>query len=111
MLVYDGEAISSGLLVWQGAEDFFDRRLAFGVAPATSLPTEPKHWQSQWAWLWGTVGVRKPPPEMQTARAFDGNNWMLERLAISFASASTKRKPGADLSLLGVDKKKHAKPL
>jgi hypothetical protein len=111
LLRYDGEALSRGLLVWQGEGDFLDRRLAYGIAPATAAGAEAKNWQLQWSTVWGTPGVRKPAGEMLTSRGFDSNKWVLERLAISWPLATTRTKPGADLSLLGVDKKKPAKPL
>jgi serine/threonine protein kinase len=111
VLQYEGEALARGLLVWQGEGDFFDKRISYGIASASNLSAESKNWQSQWPLVWGTCGVRKPPAEMVTSRSFDGKNWVLERLAISFPAASTKRKPGADLGLFGVDKKKTTKPL
>jgi hypothetical protein len=111
LLQYEGEALSRGLLIWQGEGDFLDKRLAYGVAPASVPGPEAKNWQLQWTLLWGTVGVRKPAGEMLTSRGFDGNKWVLERLAISWPLATMRTKPGAELSLLGVDKKKPAKPL
>ena len=111
MVQADGEALGRGLLIWQSEGDFLDRRLPFGLLPPSGVAAEPKPWQPAWPFLWGTVGVRKPAADMLTTRGFDGNAWALERLTLTFAVASSKRKPGADLSLFGADKKKPHRPL
>ncbi len=108
LLRCDGEALPRGLVVWQGDGDFFDKRLAHGVVPPAGATGEAKNGSIPWSLLWGTVGMRKPAVDLVTApKPFDGNTWPLDRLVLAFQPASTKKKPGADLSLFaGTDKKK-----
>jgi hypothetical protein len=110
LLLCDGDTLTRGLVVWQSEGDFLDRRLPFGVLPASGIITEVKSWQAAWPLLWGTVAVRRPATDIVTARSFDGNVWTLDRLSIS-PSIATKKRPGVDFGLLGLDKKKAAKPL
>jgi hypothetical protein len=111
VLQCDADSLARGLLVWQGDGDFLDKRIPFALAPPAGLTGDGRNSLAHWTQLWGTGGVRRPVSDMLTSKAFDGNSWTLERLAIAFPTTSSKRKPGADLSLFGVDKKKTARPL
>jgi hypothetical protein len=111
LLLCDGDTLTRGLVVWRSEGDFLDRRLPFGVLPTSGVTSEVKSWQAGWPLLWGTVAVRRPATDFTTPRSFDGNVWTLERLSISSSSSAAKKKPGMDLGILGVDKKKAGKPL
>jgi hypothetical protein len=110
LLLCDSDTLTRGLVVWQSEGDFLDRRLPFGVLPAGGMMGEVRSWQSGWPLLWGTVAVRRPATDIVTSRSFDGNIWTLERLSIS-SPITSKKKPGADFGILGLDKKKASKPL
>jgi hypothetical protein len=101
MLLYDGEALSRGLLVWQGEEDVLDRRLYFGAWRAGKpLPDRPEG-TTAWTRLWGSYGVRRPVLDLSLTRLIEPGRWQLDRLALPAGR-------GADLALLGV--KKPVKP-
>jgi hypothetical protein len=98
LLVYDGDALTHGLLAWQSDEDVLDRRLHFGAAPARALPDRPEG-LAAWLRLWGSAGVRRPVFDLRLTRTLEAGRWPLERLALPPGR-------GADLVLLGVVKKR-----
>jgi serine/threonine protein kinase len=101
LLLYEGDALGHGLLVWQGEQDFFDRRLHFAAAVAgRPLPSKPPV-LTAWRHLWGTPNVRQPGPEGNFSHTLDAFPWALERLALPPSLASY----GADLDALGIRKK------
>ncbi len=60
LVLYDGEALAHGLLVWQSENDAFDQRLWFAAAPASGpLPDRLVDHRS-WVAVWGTPSLRRP---------------------------------------------------
>jgi hypothetical protein len=96
---------SAGLLLWQGEGDFTDQRLMFQAVAAQSgeVPQlrEPQP-RVVWAHLWGPLGDRQPAPEAVLRQTLDLEKLQLERLALP----PSRLKPGADLLLLGIGKKR-----
>jgi serine/threonine-protein kinase len=103
LLHFSGNALARGLVVWQGEGDGFDQRLHFGAAGTVPDQPEPP---TAWARLWGPQGERQPAGELLTGRGFDADRWPLDRLAIRTRTGNT---PGADLTLVGILKKKSGK--
>src|SRR5262249_38878228 len=101
LLLYDGEALSRGLLVWQGEGDVYDRRLYFGARGARALLPDKPEDHAVWARLWGSYGVRRPVLDLPLTRLLGPGRWQLDRLALPAGR-------GADLVLLDI--KKPAKP-
>jgi serine/threonine protein kinase len=112
LLLYEGDALGHGLLMWQGENDCVDRRLHFAAAAAgpSSSPLPPgregagvrgQPVLAAWLHLWGTPNVRHPGPEVNFHRTLDTFPWPLERLILPAALASY----GADLDALGILKK------
>ncbi|MBY0231838.1 MAG: protein kinase [Gemmataceae bacterium] len=99
MLLFDGEGFHHGLLAWQSERDGYDPRLHFAAA---ALPiSEGKAAKDAWGRLLGTPGFLSPrPPLPGTLRVFDAKAWDLDRLGLPM------RELGADLSRLGLTKKK-----
>jgi hypothetical protein len=99
LLLYEGDALAHGLLMWQGEDDLFDRRLHFGAC--ASQPPERPQGLAPWLRLWGSASVRRPVADASLTRTLDAVPWALERLAMPPAQAGH----GADLGALGISKK------
>jgi hypothetical protein len=96
-VLYDGEALAHGLLVWQGEADAFDRRLWFGAASgAAPLPDKPED-HASWVGLWGSPALVRTQLSLPLAKTLDADRWTLEGLA-------GLKIPGADLDKLGIRK-------
>ncbi len=98
LVLYDGEGLSRGLLVWQSDNDAFDRRLWFAAATADKPPPEKRQEHTTWVEWWGTPALRHAQLYLATAHTLDAESWPLERLVGA-------KVPGADLEKLGVTTK------
>jgi serine/threonine-protein kinase len=98
MLVWEGDALPRGLLVWQGAKEGFDARLHFAAAAGGISDT--KEGYTPWKQIWGDTGVREPR-EVALVPVFDLRRWQLDRLALKMRDA-----PGANLERLGITPRK-----
>jgi hypothetical protein len=99
LLLYEGDALARGLLVWQSQDDFWDRRLYFVATASRALPERPQGLAS-WLRLWG-ANVRRPVTDVLLTRTLEAVPWALERLALPPAQGAY----GADLGALGISKK------
>ncbi|HEY7315771.1 MAG TPA: serine/threonine-protein kinase [Gemmataceae bacterium] len=98
-VLYEGEALAQGLLVWQGEGDTFDRRLWFGAASAAApLPDRPED-HASWIALWGSSAFQRAQINYPLAKTLDADRWALDGLA-------GVKIPGADLEKLGIRKAK-----
>jgi hypothetical protein len=97
LVLYDEEALSHGLLVWQSDNDAFDRRLWFAVAPATGPRPDKMEDRSSWVALWGTPGLRRAKLDLTLFAILHADNWSLDRLA-------NVKLPGADLKKLNLSR-------
>lgn len=98
LVLYDGEALAHGLLVWQGDGDAFDRRLWYGaVSTAAPLPDRLEE-HSSWVALWGTPALRGAQLNLFLNRTLDADRWALDGLA-------NLKVPGADLGKLDIARK------
>jgi hypothetical protein len=104
LLLFEGDALPRGLLLWQGERESFDRRLYFSAAPAGAPPPGKAEGHGPWAQLWGMPGARDPRPDLVLYRTFDAKRWPLERLLGLPAGR------GADLKLLGIGTKRPGRP-
>jgi hypothetical protein len=101
MLVYEGDALSRGLLIWHSERDALDPRLHFGAAPSSGLP-EAREAKSAWHRLWGSAGLTTPRPDLPGGlSSFTPKAWPLEALILS-----GRDPPGAALSRLGITRSK-----
>jgi serine/threonine protein kinase len=96
LLLSDGDALSHGLLLWQGENEGFDQRLYFAAARRGALPDKKEGWPA-WKRLWGSLGTKNPRPELTSLREFAPRNWALERLILPI-----REPPGANLKALGI---------
>ncbi|MFO0881217.1 MAG: serine/threonine-protein kinase [Gemmataceae bacterium] len=103
ILACEGEALSRGLLLWQGEREGFDIRLFFAAAPVASIG-EKKEGYAPWKQLWGPAAVREPR-ELALLPAFEARRWPLERLMLK-----SRQPPGANLERLGLTPRKPMPP-
>ncbi len=98
LLVYEGDALARGLLVWQSERDTYDGRLHFHPEPAEpvgrALPDKIEK-ATSWAQLWGSQGVRETRLEPPLLRSFAARRWDLALLILPSGR-------GADLNQLGI---------
>jgi hypothetical protein len=102
MLVYEGDALNRGVILWQGKGNGYDaKRLhAYAVAAADTTPARQEH--RAWARLWGRAGeeqarlVRWPATGAWTVNA---ERPQLDRLRLP---AQVGLPVGADLARLGI---------
>jgi hypothetical protein len=99
MLLYEGQALPRGLLLWQSERDAFDRRLHFGAAAVGKVPDKPEGLRLWKESLWGAQGVRETPAKDLVLRGFPPRAWPLERLVLPPGR-------GADLKALGIGARK-----
>ncbi len=104
LLVPEGDALAHGLLVWQGADDVYDRRLHFAVGAAAAVPEKPQP-HDVWPHLWGPVGDVQPVLDVAVRGTFDMDRLAYDRLVLPAHPRFKGRPPGADLVLLGLVKK------
>jgi eukaryotic-like serine/threonine-protein kinase len=102
LLIYDGEALSHGLLVWQSENDTFDRRLWFGALSRAAPALEKPEDHASWAALWGAPNLSHPQLDLLVYRTLDADRWSLERLL-------GWKAPGANLQALNLARKTPAK--
>jgi serine/threonine-protein kinase len=98
LLLYQGDALAHGGLLWQSESDLYDRRLYFNAGRAPPDKQEPL---TVWPQLWGLANVRKQVIEERLQRVFEVHPWGLERLTLPRNRAGH----GADLAGLGIAKK------
>jgi hypothetical protein len=98
LLLYEGDALAHGGLLWQSDKDLYDRRLYFDAGRAPPDKPEPL---AAWPHLWGSANVRRQVIEERLQRAFDAQSWAPERLGLPRDRAGY----GADLAGLGAPKK------
>lgn len=100
LVLYDGEALAHGLLLWQSENDTFDRRLWFAAACATTPLPKNADERASWIGLWGSPTFRQPKLDVLVpgGRLLDADRWSLERL-IGWKA------PGANLENLRLPEK------
>lgn len=104
LVSYDGEALASGLLVWQSDRDAFDARLWFASAAANWPRADKPEQHSSWPGRWGTPALHRPVLELLVHRTLTGERWALERfLGLKI--------PGANLEKLNLARKPAKKPM
>lgn len=96
MVVWEGDALARGLLLWQGQRDSFDSRLHFAACSLRDGIPEAKESLPAWKALWGSFGVQEPR-ELSLAPAFAAGRWGLDRLALKLRDPA-----GANLDRLGI---------
>jgi hypothetical protein len=105
LLRYEANALDRGLLIWQGQGNLYDKRWHFYVHPETErLPEKPQSY-TIWSHLWGTAGETQPVADVGLPHllAIDKPP-QLGQLALP--PLFKKPLPGADLSRLGLTKKR-----
>jgi hypothetical protein len=105
VLLYDGQALPHGLVLWQGEANLYDEQLHYFVS--SDRAAEMKQKFVVWERLWGSAGER--PPERLLAisrpetRTLDLDRPLLNRLEVqSLLPRETGTLPGADLEQLGL---------
>jgi len=109
MLLYEGDALRRGVLVWQSEGTVYDSRLHFGASTPELVPAKSQP-HADWSRLWGPLGDRRPVSLPLTA-VFDKQRWQLNRLRL-VAPRDAPKPPdaGADLVQLGLVKKPSRPP-
>ena len=108
MVLFEGDALRQGALLWQSADDVYDKRLQYAAAAAAAIPEKPQP-HADWQRLWGSFGDSRPVTALPLTARFDKERWPLERLRLPLL----RRKPvvfdprevGPDLEKLGIVKK------
>jgi serine/threonine-protein kinase len=106
VLVYEGEALARGLLLWQGTGNGYDgkRLRAYAASESDALPARQAH--AAWLQLWGKAGERHPRLIEWPATAgwvINADRPQLERLRLP---PQVGTPVGADLTRLGILKKR-----
>ena len=105
LLLYEGAAFNHGLLVWQGASNFYDKRLGAYALAAKATVADSKQDYKTWLRLWGSPGVRQPMPSLTLTKTLDVENLKLDVLALPpFPPPKPQVVPGADLVQLRIVK-------
>jgi hypothetical protein len=99
VLLAEGDTLQRGLILWQGEQDCFDKRLHF--SSASSVP-EKSNWPGGWTALWGANGQRRSILAHPATNRFDVDDWQLSRLAITPPPPAVV---GADLTKLRIAQK------
>jgi serine/threonine-protein kinase len=104
VLLYEGDALNRGLLVWQGQGNLYDKRFLFyALAEGAALPEKPQPYTS-WAGLWGTTGDTQSVADVGLPHPFVlAKPPQLGQLVLP--PGFQKPGPGADLGRLGLVKK------
>lgn len=103
---FERDALPRGLLVWQGADNAFDKGLYYHIAEADAVLAQPF---AAWAQVWGPFGeVNSLPFDMTAAeRKLDLNFPNLDLLApASLRNKARTPPPGSDLVKPGTPAKK-----
>jgi serine/threonine-protein kinase len=103
LVLYDGEALAHGLVVWQSDGDSFDRRLWFGAAAADKPLPDKREDHTSWLALWGTPGLRRAHLDVYVPTTLAADRWAPERLLGLKTS-------GANLEKLGLTPRPAKKP-
>jgi serine/threonine protein kinase len=108
LLLTEGESLRQGVLIWQSADDVYDKRLHFAAASLTAIPaTAQTH--APWHQLWGAFGDTRPVTALPLTARFDRERWPLERLRLPVLRGRPivfdPREFGPDLEKLGIIKK------
>lgn len=106
LVAFDGAALARGLLIWQGDNNGYDKRLPLYVTPTVRTGDRPREGYSAWSRVWGTAGDRGARVLDLTDRTFDLDKLPLATLELP-ASARAKHPEslGADLVRLRILKK------
>ncbi|HXG11044.1 MAG TPA: hypothetical protein VNK04_14895, partial [Gemmataceae bacterium] len=103
VLLFEGDALTRGLLVWQGEGNAYDGRLSCYVLAKDAPVPEPQPY-SVWTRLWGAVGDRQAIPALPLKSRMEATTLApLDSLALT-GLPSLDRPPGANLTLLGIVK-------
>ena len=97
MLLWEGDALARGLLLWKGEREGYDPRLHF-AGSAQSI-TETKEGYASWKNLWGSSGVRMPRDltARELGALFETRRWVFDRLILKGTNP-----PGANIDRLGL---------
>jgi hypothetical protein len=113
LLVFEGDALAHGLMVWQEVGSIYDKRIRDFAALEQTTVSPVAQPESLWTRLWGPAGERRPfVREWPSYRSFDLDNPKLERLALppTIRQQIKGRPPGADIEQLGLLKKSTSGP-
>ena len=103
LVVWEGDVLARGLLLWQGEREGYDPRIHFSVADDSQAIPEAKDGLASWKTLWGSAGMRAPrdllPREL--GGLFEVRRWAFERLVLKGTNP-----PGANIERLGLVKHK-----
>jgi hypothetical protein len=104
LLVFEGEALAHGLLVWQGDGNVYDKRLHAYVARASQMPPVRQSYAT-WADVWGSAAEVRGRTDLLFVRPIDSANPQLDRLTLPAMPRLDPPLPGADLKRLNVIKR------
>ncbi len=102
LLLFEGDSLTRGLLVWQGEGNVFDARLYFQAADKAPDQRQPR---AAWARTFGASSDRRPLTDVVWLSAFDPKRPQFEALALPRGHRLTSPLPGADLVQVGVVKR------
>jgi hypothetical protein len=109
-LVTQGGAVPRGMLAWQGDSDVFDKRLHTYVLQAGKDGKRPEDAKPQtftiFEHLWGSLGNSQPVLDVPFTNTLNLEKLDLAQLEVPAHSALKNRTTGADLTRLGILKKK-----
>jgi hypothetical protein len=108
LLLFEGEALAHGLVVWQEEGSVYDKRIRDYAALEQGATSPAAQQEALWTRLWGPAGERRPfVREWPTGRSIDLDNPKLERLVLppTIRQQIKGRPPGADVEQLGLLKK------
>jgi hypothetical protein len=104
MLLYDGNSLARGVVIWQSDGDVYDKRLQFRVAAFKAgvpvLPGEAA--PAAWTTLWGRLGNRQSNREVPFITNLDPQKMQLEYLALPGHPSLKDPYPGANLPRMGI---------
>jgi hypothetical protein len=113
LLRYEGQALARGLLLWQGQENAFDKRLDHYLQAGEKVPEGPQLFQA-WTDLWGPQGELKPFAwdRVRPLTTFSQDDPRLQRLELRLVRPLSRGEslPGANLVQLGILKKNQKTP-
>jgi serine/threonine protein kinase len=103
LVVWEGDALARGLLLWQGEREGYDTRLHFAAADNSQAIPEAKDGLASWKTLWGSAGVRRPRDltTRDLGGLFEARRWVFERLILKRTNP-----PGANIERLGLVQKR-----
>src|SRR5205085_11391203 len=89
LLLYEGEGLPHGLMIWQGEANGYDKQLDYYVASAHDAKAGSPQAYDVWTRLWGPLADRRPLlTELSSASLLDLDHPQLERLALPHAVRS-----------------------